>query len=290
MAMTRGIGVALVAVTAAACLLLGGCGGDSAPDPTPTASVQIMLVDAPANQISELHVRLNGVQVARRSNETMTLLEARDLPADTDVIAAGNTPVLLGTVDVPEGTYTFARLAIDGASPVNRVRLTDGTEHPIVEVVHQQQLGAQLNGSFQVVAGTNMTLLFDFAAAASVRETANGWVLSPQIFSQYIERGVQFGGLRGVVRERDGAPLIKPADQVLGVFLRDQGTQEVVSLAEVCCLTGEYAMPQLVPGHYRLSVQYATRDWAPVGAPLLDEVVVRITAGSTSTASVEIDQ
>jgi len=290
MVITRGTGVVLVAVTVATFLLLGGCGGSSGPDPTPTASVQIVLVDAPANQIEELHVRLSSVQVARRSSETMTLLEARDLPADTDLIAAGNTPVVLGTVDVPVGTYTYARLGIDGDSPVNRVRLADGTEHPIVEVMDQPALGAQINGSFIVVAGANMTLLFDFAAAASVREGPGGWRLEPQVFSQYIERGVQFGGLQGVVREKDGAPLMKPADQVLGVFLRDQGTQEVISLAEVCCLTGEYAMPKLVPARYRLSVQYATRDWTPVGDPLLEDVVIRVTAGGTSTANVEIDQ
>ncbi len=248
-----------------------------------------MLVDAPAAQIRELHVRLSSVQVARRSSETLTLLEARHLPEDTDVIAAGRTPVLLGTVDVPAGTYTFARLLLDPTSPVNRVRLADGTEQPIVKVEDQPALGAQLNGSFIVKAGTNMTLLFDFAAAASVHEGPGGWVLSPQIFSRYIGRGVQFGRLQGIVTEQGAVPGAAPEGQVLGVFLRDQNTREMVSLAEVSGLTGEYTMPNLVPGRYRLSVQYAARsDWALMGAPLVDNVVVRINSDKMSTASVNI--
>lgn len=291
MVMARGTRVSIAAVGMLAILMLCGCGGgDNGPDPTPTARVQIMLVDAPASRIEELHVKLDSVQVARRSMGTITLLRADQLPAETDLIAAGRNPVLLGTVDIPAGTYTFARLGIDGTSPVNRVRLSDGSVHSFVGFDQRPQLGAHLNGSFRVVAGQDMTLLFDVAAAASVRETPAGWVLAPQVFSQYIERGVQFGGLEGVISTSDGSPLEPRDGQVLGVFLRSQGTGEMISVAEVCCETGEYVMPKLVPGVYRLRVQYADTEWLPVGEPLLDGGIVRVAAGPRTVASFQISQ
>lgn len=279
---------AVAVIGAVGLCILSGCGGGSTASPTPAASVQIMLVDAPANRVQEVHVRLNAVEIARRADPVITLLAARDLPEDIDLISAGVNPIVLGTVDIRAGSYTYVRLGIDRDSPVNRVRTDDGTVHPL-RVIGDPERNTTLFLPIRVVGGTEMTLLFDFAAAASVRETPDGWVLEPQVFTRYIERGVQFGTLRGVVREVDGEPLTVPPGQVLGVFLRTQEEAQTISLSEVCCTTGEFVVPQLVPGRYRLKVQRATPDWRPLGEPLIDEVAIRLGAGQTVFTEVAVD-
>lgn len=283
----------LVMVLAAALIAVGigllhGCDGDADPNPVPTGSVQVMLADAPASRISELHVALEEVTLARRSHATVTVLGPEDLPDDVDLIAAGGDPIILGTVDVPVGQYTYARLGIDGDSEVNRVVTEDAQVHPFT-LEEEAQEGVQLISSFTVEADRPMTLLLDFAAAASLRETADGWVLSPQIFGRYVERGVQFGSISGTVREADGEPLVAPVGQRLGVFVRVRGSQQTTAIVEVCCRSGEFLIPQLIPGEYLLSVQPAGADWEPIGEPLIEDARITVQAGEQDTPEFTID-
>ncbi len=286
--MKRLVMVLAAALIAVGISLLSGCDGDSDPNPVPTGSVQVMLADAPASRIRELHVALEEVTLARKSHATVTVLGPEDLPDDVDVIAAGRNPVILGTVDVPVGRYTYARLGIDADSEINRVVTDDGQVHP-VRLEEEAQEGVELISSFTVEADRPMTLLLDFAAAASVRETYDGWVLSPQIFGRYVERGVQFGSISGVVREADGEPLAASVGQRLGVFVRVRGSRQTLAIAEVGCRSGEFLIPQLIPGEYLVSVQPATLDWKPVGEPLIDPTPVTVRAGEEDTPEFTID-
>lgn len=280
---------ALAIISVVALSILAGCGGDHPEEnPIPTASIQVMLVDAPADRIEELHLQLKSVQLVNHSGPIVEVLGPNDLPDDVEVIGAAETPIILGTVDVPAGTYTFANLQIEPNSPVNRLRTSDGQVHPINYTPPRDQT-ANLGGTIVIEAGSEMTLLLDFAAAASVRETPNGWVLNPRIFTRYIERGVDFGSLRGVVREIDGEPLVAPPGQILGVFFRDQETGDSIALSEIDGGTGEFQVPTIVPGRYRLKVQFATPDWEPVGQPFVDNIVVRVRPGQDVRTAVDID-
>jgi len=283
------VGLFVLAIVSVAALgILAGCAGDSELNPVPTGSVQVMVVDAPANDIVELHLRLTSVQLGNRSAPVVEVLGPEELPADLDVIAAGETPVILGTAEVNEGPYTYANLVVDPASPVNRVRTSDGTVHPLT--MQQEGVGtANLDVPIRVVAGGEMTLLFDFAAAASVRETINGWVLTPRIFSRGVGMNPQFGAMAGVVTEVDSEPLTSPDQHVLGVFIRDDGNW-TVALAEVDPATGEYRVPKLLPGRYRVTAQMArATDWKPVGDPLFDQKDVLVTADQDKVVNIEID-
>jgi hypothetical protein len=147
---------------------------------------------------------------------------------------------------------------------------------------------SNLVSSFKVQAGEQMTLLFDFAAAASVRETPEGWRLDPQIFTRYVERNPQFATLKGTVQEVDGQPLTAPPLQVLGVFLRTQDGK-YVQFSEVDLETGQVDLRNVLAGTYRMSVQYADLGWVRVGDPLVEGQQIRLPAGRNADVTLNVD-
>lgn len=268
--------------------LMTGCDGDGDANPVPTAPVRIMLVDAPYDAVQELHVGLESVQLARRSHPRITLLHEAELPDDVDVIATGQNPLILGTVEVPVGEYTFAELQVD-ADAANRVRLADGSEHPLTYEAPTGE-GSNLVLPFDVVAGEQKTLLFDFSAAASVREENGNWILRPQIFSQYIESDVQFGSMRGVVREVDGQRVEAPEGLILGVEMRTQGGLRPIARTQVSPDDGVFVLPKIAPDNYTIEVKLFTATWEDVvGDPLLGRVFVRVFPNAQATPQIEID-
>ena len=279
---------ALAAVGAAWVVLLAGCSGDVEESPVPTGQVQVMLVDAPSSRIAELHVRFDAVQLSRGSAPVNTLLDRNDLPGQVDVIAAGEAPVILGTVDLPVGTYRWTNLSIDPSSPVNRVVTEDGVSHPLRYTPPRAET-ANLVGEFEVREGERKTLLFEFAAAASVRETPDGWVLNPRIFSRYVDRDPQFGELSGTVRWADGRPPVVHRGEVMGVFVRitDGGAGPLVGLAEIDPDTGAFRLPMVLAGRYDVTVQAATADWEPVGEPLFEQRRVNVRANVQTTLEID---
>ncbi|MFO8080667.1 MAG: DUF4382 domain-containing protein [Armatimonadota bacterium] len=278
----------MAALSVAGLILMAGCDGDSPEDPVPTARVQVMLIDAPTCRIEELHLRFDRVELARRSAPVQTILEGRHLPESVDVIAAGENPVVLGTVDLPVGTYTWANLGIDPDAEVNRVVTADGAVHPLQYTAPRAE-NANLNRPFRVRAGEDMTLLFDFLAAASITETPEGCILRPRLVTHYVERGVQFGSVSGIIREVDGEPLRAPADQILGVFLLEEETDAVISLVEVNQDTGEFRIPAILPGRYDLAVQFATSDWERRGEPVFERTGFTVDPGQERNVELELD-
>lgn len=267
--------------------VLAGCGGDAEQNPVPTARVQVMLIDAPSSRIAELHVRLKSVQLANMSAPVVELLGEDELPEDIDLVATAETPVILGTGEVNAGSYTYASLVIDEDSPVNRVVTSDGTAHPL----HYERSGedtADIVFPIRLAAGTETTLLFDFSAAASVRETPTGWVLTPQVFAQEVDAPVTFASLQGVVNEVDGDSLELPNNMALGLFIREDGGRKV-ALTEIDPETGAYNFPKLVPARYRITILRVDPDWKPIGSALFDAGDVLVKPGADKTLDIEID-
>ncbi|MFW5868100.1 MAG: DUF4382 domain-containing protein [Armatimonadota bacterium] len=277
----------LAAVAVVGLMIFAGCSGDS-DNPVPTTPVRVMLVDAPAHQIEELHVHFDSVELVRSSAPVQVILDENQLPDDVDVIAAGETPVILGTPNVPVGTYTWSNLGINGDSPVNRVVTQGGVSEP-VQYVRPTASTANLARRYQLQAGADVTLLFNFAAAASLRETSEGWVLRPQVFSRFVEGEPTFGELSGVVSEvGGGAPAIPPGGR-LGVFLRTESRNELVDIAEVDPATGAFRMPSVLTGSYRVIVQLADLAWGPIGEPLFEDRDVRVGADQVTNLDIEVD-
>lgn len=249
--------------------LMGGCGGDSEVGSPPTATVKVMLVDAPAADLEEVHVALESIELIRRADVPQMLLTRLQLPADIDLLALDD-PLVLGTVEVLVARYTAIRVLINGASSANRVVTADGRSHPLrlVDDHPESQVGLVL--PFRLTAGTEGTLLLDFCAGASVYRfgVTNEWRLRPVIFAQYVEGTPQFGSISGTVVEANGDSLAMPVGTVLGAFLRSNDHGQPVAVAEVCPDTGQFSFGRTLPGRYVLTIQRANRDWTLSGEPL----------------------
>lgn len=282
------VGICVLAVVAVISLgLMAGCDGDGDPSPVPTASVQVMLVDAPADQIDQLHLEFESVEIARRSAPVTRLMGPDDLPDDVDVLSGGDDPILLGTVNIPEGSYTWANLAVMAGSPVNRV-VANGTVQPLQYEPPRGQ-SSNLDSPIQVVGGTEMALLFDFEAAASVSEQSGEWVLNPQIYSSYIERDAELSSLRGTITEPDGEMLTGPGDQVVGLFLTEDPTRRTRGVAEVNPQTGAYDFGTVVPGRYLIEAYVVGPNWSKDGGMLRPGVKVSVTAGEDGVVNFDLN-
>jgi len=278
---------AIVAITAIGLVIFAGCSGDPSETSVPTAPVRVVLVDAPANAVEELHLRFDKVELVRASAPVHVVLDRNDLPADVDVIATADTPMTLGTADVPVGTYTWSNLSIDPNSPANRVVTTGGQVHAL-QYVPLPAPTAHLARRYVLQAGQEVTLLFNFAAAASVSDDSGAWIVRPQVFSRFVEGPLEFGSLSGVVSEVDGDALRSNAGPKLGVFLRDD-RRALVDIAEIDRETGEFRMPSLLTGQYQVTVQAASAQWEPAGEPLLEMGGVSVTTDNETVLNLDID-
>jgi len=281
--------------------LLDGCGGGTGDSAIPTGTVRLVLTDVPASNLAEMHVRISRVEISNRAEPTRVLLEDQDIPDDIDLLAIGDTPMLLGTFDLREGRYSEIRVLLSDRPGANWVRETNGTVHALTPPLRDPEGGTRLVEAFYLQAGATMTLLMDFNAAASVypRMPGEPWVVRPVIFAQGLAGGdPTLGGIAGVVTERDGDPLEAPAGRILGVFVQN-AAYKLVAVAEVCCDDGSFSIPKAVPGNHYLTVRFTTStfDLEQTGDPLTiytpgrgpTSFTVRVPAGGVTTPNMIID-
>jgi len=298
---TRWCLVLLSACALAAAAVLGGCGGGSGEGVIPTGTVRLVLTDVPAADLAEMHVRISRIEISNRAEATRVLLEDEDIPDDIDLLAIGDTPMLLGSLDLREGRYSEVRVLLSDRAGANWVRETNGTVHTLTPPLRDPEGGTRLVDAFHLQAGTTVTLLMDFNAAASVYPRLPGepWAVRPMIFAQGLPGAdPPLGGIAGVVTERDGDPLEAPAGRILAVFVQN-AAYKLVSVAEVSLTDGSFAVPQIVPGNQILTVRYTTPDWdenltsdplpifSPNQAPT--EFTSRVGANQTTTPNLIID-
>ncbi len=298
---TRWCLVLLSACALAAAAVLGGCGGGSGEAVMPTGTVRLVLTDVPAAGLAEMHVRITRIEISNRAEATRVLLEDEDLPDDIDLLAIGNTPMLLGTFDLREGRYSEVRVLLSDRPGANWVRETNGTVHTLTPPLRDPEGGTRLVEPFYLQPGSTMTLLLDFNAAASVypRRPGEPWAVRPMIFAQGLPGDTPaLGRIAGVVIERDGDPLEAPLGRILGVFI-ENGARKLVAVAEVCCDDGSFLVPRAVPGNHYLTVRFTTPtfDLEQTGDPLTiytpgrgpTEFTMRVPAGGVTTPNVIID-
>jgi len=132
------LALALLAISASAL----GCGDDNTTTPPPngtnTASIRVMLTDAPSDYISSAEVTISRVYLMAAAADSME--DSTAAPAGAiDLLPEGSEPLTfdlldlqdgleayLGEVQVPAGMYHQLRLVVDDAS----VTLADGYTFP----------------------------------------------------------------------------------------------------------------------------------------------------------------
>ena len=110
---------AILGLLGATLLLLGGCGGGGGGDSSAnSASVSLMVGDAPTDALSSFEITLLDVTLTRTDGATTgNLLPS---PRTVDLLALRITSALLAVVPVPPGSYASALLTFDPASIVAR--------------------------------------------------------------------------------------------------------------------------------------------------------------------------
>ncbi len=269
--MTQRSALALLAVACVAVILLYGCDGSGDVTP-PSGTLQVMMIDAPASQLSELHVRMTRVTLTNRSLATVTVLEDRDIPDDIDLLALANDPLSLGSAELLAGSYTHLTVEFSDEPGAHWLVTSDGQRRDVQLADGNRQLQVLLLPDFNLQAGSVATLLLDFSGAASVHQRSDGtWVLQPVVSGTVLPANPQFGTLRGTVSELGGAPLQVPPGLRAAVFLEmPAGPREVQSIAELES-DGSFSFPRVPVRQYALVVRFAEADWSPVGDPLLQE-------------------
>jgi hypothetical protein len=269
---------ALIVVTAGLGALLGGCGGgDSAGE---TGTLQLLLTDAPAAEIAEVHVRIVSLQVVSEDNGPVEVLGDADIDDDIELIALAQDTYDLGGVIIAAGQYNQIRMIVSQVPGDNWLRTTAGETHDLT-VPSGGQTGIKLvTGPVAVVADQPTILLLDFDAAASVHQAgASGqWIMRPVIrASQLASVTPALGSVIGAVLDGDGNPL-GAAEVVVVVLLNGEG--EIVAVEQVSADDGSFEIPSVLVGDYTLQVFYADVDLQPTG----DALSISVDGGAAGTS------
>lgn len=144
-----------------------------------TGTLVVKLTDAPSVQLEKAEVTISEVQVhTADENETDNESDAGwttvvSGPQTYDLLTLTDATVVLGDAVLPAGKYTQIRLSVESASIV-----VNGTTHTLTV----PSGNIKLVRPFTIVENSTTTLVLDFDAQESVRETGNGkYLLQPVI-------------------------------------------------------------------------------------------------------------
>lgn len=168
-------------------LLLAGalvsCGGGSDDDPSMppgTATLRVLMTDAPTDELSQINVYIVGFTV-KRTGEPVERI-ANDVGL-VDLLTLRNVLRLLATAGVDGGTYEFIRVDLD--QDRSYVVEVGSTAHLPLKIPSEE---IKVNGGFTVPVGMITSLTLDFDAAASIKQLGNGdWLLTPIIILANVE-------------------------------------------------------------------------------------------------------
>lgn len=149
---------------------LSGCGGGSAS----TGTLQMAITDSPAFlSFSSVHIKIVKVMAVPVGREGAPdndpgLLTVASFPSglDVDILKLHFLQQILGTVQVPAGTYHQVRLILAAnppASPFNNYFIVAGSSNQVaLTTPSAQQTGVKINGTFTVAPGVLNSVLLDF--------------------------------------------------------------------------------------------------------------------------------
>ncbi|MBI2192403.1 MAG: DUF4382 domain-containing protein [Planctomycetes bacterium] len=164
----------------------GGSGGGGGPS---TGTLQAGLADGPGPfrsvilTVKEIRLVPAGEDPAENGG-----LPRIDLgtPREIDIVPLQFQQTLLGSVELPAGTYNQLRLVLDsgntgaGGLPANRVVLNADGRVEELKTPSGQQSGVKVLGQFEVRAGQLNAILVEFDPEKAIVETGNGkFLLKP---------------------------------------------------------------------------------------------------------------
>lgn len=164
--------------------LLAACGsGSGAPTTSVSQPMEIRLIDAPTDAVSEIVVTLTRIDVHVAGSGWSTLV---DKTQTVDLLKLqGGTYQTLGISAVPSGHITQFRLYTSEAGP-NFVTTPDGAHHDL-KVPSGEESGIKLKANFHVAPCAKGYITFDFDGKKSIFTHPLGagagdeWILRPVI-------------------------------------------------------------------------------------------------------------
>ena len=162
-------------------IALAGCSKSYGPTSGGNGSMQVNMVDAPANY-DEVNIVVDSVQAHMAgSDSTSGWVTINSTPATYNLLAYTNGNfAVVGDAQIPVGQYTQIRLMIGQGSTVD----VNGQMHPLT-IASGFQTGVKLNVDATIQANVKYTLALDFDANRSVVQTGDtahaNYMLKPVI-------------------------------------------------------------------------------------------------------------
>lgn len=155
--------------------LIACSSGDGPTAPNGTGIVAIRLTDAPTDGLDELDVYITGLSVKPADDSPVVVIES-DVGL-VDLLALQNTSELLATAGVEPGAYNHIFVDLDEDQSYV-IESGTGLQKPL----HIASEKIKVLGGFEVDENLQTTVLLDFDAQQSLRQTGQGdWLLVPVI-------------------------------------------------------------------------------------------------------------
>lgn len=159
-------------------LLMSGCTGSgpssppAAPDVPLTGRIQILLTDAPIDNVDQVHVWITGIATQPRGGPVLSF--NKEL-GDVELLSLRGRTIEIVDAEVPAGVYEFVAFQIDARrSSIRESGMTKPLDIPDGEV--------RVVGPFEVKGGGRTTITLDFDAAQSLVQRPDGsWSMRPVV-------------------------------------------------------------------------------------------------------------
>ncbi len=138
-------------------------------------SVEILLTDAPLDDVDEVYVTFDSVQVQAKDAGGWVSVTSTVQTFELLSLQGGLTEPL-GLTTLSTGTYGQIRLGL-----IDAWLVADGESHDL-EIPSGDTSGLKLNHGFEIQGGVRTTITLDFDAAKSIHRTGNGrYIMRPVI-------------------------------------------------------------------------------------------------------------
>lgn len=249
----------LAASLFALAFLVAGC--DTVPQ-SDTGTLEVRLVDAPVDSVSEVNVVIDSVQVNNTQNEEGWVTISKPMQSYDLLKLTNGAYAVLGEAELESGTYEQIRLILN--SEGNNLVFPDERVEDLF-VPSGTQTGVKLNVNAEIEAGFTYTLILDFDASRSVVKAGNSgkYLLKPVIRAS---NEATTGMIAGTVLPADARAII------FAIADTDTVTSTLADTTD-----GTYKLLGLDPDSYRVSFEPRTEGYAGT-----DTTGVEVVAGETT--------
>lgn len=225
----------------AATTVLGACSDDNGTNGSDVGTLTVRLTDAPGEEIESAVIWVSGVSIIG-SDESVHVINTDDASYDL-LDFQGGASALLGSAEIPVGTYNQLRLIVDSAQVTLKapVTFTDGSSTASLKVPSGSESGLKINlDNVEIIPGETV-LLVDFDVSRSFVFQGPPGGPKSAIFKPVIHATVMdvAGSISGTVT---------PASALAGLYAI-QGA-DTIATAAADPATGAYTIHFLPPGEY----------------------------------------